>query len=254
LGIILAVHIPVVVVRIINANNVFKSFGLTLSQLLSVRLNDIRNVFRDGLSFVSGGPIANFLCHPLSIILVGVYSESLVTASFAAVISAIILAASFFSLVISPFRGALPEARRRGDYGWIRRMYWLTLFANLTYALVPFVLLTFFGQSLFEFWYQGSVSPNHLILVASGLYILCLAVEVTNYNFLSSLGHLQSASRWLLFKSLTTAAAVWFLALSENPEYIFFAMFFLTCFFSVLPLSVLALTIFKRDSNQTSSE
>ena len=251
LGVILAVHVPVVVLRVINARNVLKSFGLTVTQLFSVRINDIRSVFRDGLSFVSGGPVSNFLCHPLSIVLVGAYSESLVTASYAAVISAIILVASFFSFVISPFRGALPEARRKGDYDWIRRMYWLTLSANLTYASVPFILLTFFGQPIFEVWYQGSVSPHHLILLASGLYVLCLAIEVTNYNFLSSLGCLQSASRWLLFKSISTAAVVWFLAFSENSEYIFFGMFFVAFLFSVIPLSVLVLMIIKRKSMES---
>lgn len=245
LGVLVAVYLPVILARTVNARKVFVYFGVNLKHLFSVRLKDIRRLLNDGLSFVSGGPIGNFLCHPLSILLVGSFSNSSITASFTAVMSAVILAASVFSFLITPFRGAIPEANRRNDFRWIKKMYYSMLLVNLAYSLVPFFIFSFFGDLLFNVWYQGAVTPHYLILSGAGIYMVVLAIEVVNYNFISSLGYVRLASRWLLFKSVVTAFVVWSIAQSGNPEYIFLAMFVINIVFSVLPLSKIAMVVFR---------
>lgn len=218
LAILSAVHLPVLAMRVANAIIVWRMIRPGLQSNLAVTGSDFRRVVQDGVSFVSGSAVSNFLCHPLSILTVGIYADSLVAASFSALMGAVILASAVFGLVMAPFRGALPEASVRGDASWIRRMYTTTLCGNFVYALFPCILFAVFGESLFSVWYQGSVQPSRDLLIPAGLYMLCQAIDVTNYNFLANLGKVKTASRWMLGKSVVTAVVVWSLAAEGRPD------------------------------------
>ncbi|MCK7575652.1 MAG: hypothetical protein MZV65_07010 [Chromatiales bacterium] len=183
-SILIAAHLPVLLMRFFNAQWVWIELRPQLFWLSAKSWIQMQRLLRDGIHFISGTSISNFLCHPFSILVVGAFSSALSTASFAAVMNAVILAASVFGLIMTPFRGALPEAKQRNDISWIRRVYGLILVFNLGYALAACILFAVFGEWLFFVWYQGTISPSPLLLSAAGVYILCLAVEATNSQFL----------------------------------------------------------------------
>ena len=130
------------------------------------------------------------------------------SASFAALMNAIILASSVNSLFVTPLRGAIPEALRSGDHTWLRmamlRMYGI----SAIYGLIVFVVLAVTGERLFEIWYRGAVDPQASELLGAGLYFVVLSIEVTNFTYLSNVGLLPAASRAMLIKGVCSAIAV----------------------------------------------
>lgn len=235
--ILLAVYLPVLGTRCVNAVLVFRTISPINVSILCVRGPRSGHILRDGLSFMSGSTIGNFLCHPLTILIVGASTTSVITAQYAAVMNAVILAASVFALLAGPFAGALPEAHLHGDWTWIRKSYKLTLLSAICYALFPSVLFAVFGQNVFTLWYRGSIVPVHPMLLGAGLYVLVLAAEVINYNFLSNLQCLQSASKWILLKAIITALAVIVLVASGNVVYTFYVLALVQILFSTIPLT-----------------
>lgn len=237
LHILLAVHVPVIAMRIVNAVGVVKIFKIKADDFFALRWTEMRELFKDGISFLSGSTLSNFLCHPFSILVVGATTSAMASASFAAVMNAVVLASSLFGLVMTPVRGALPEAAKKSDTEWIRRAYYFALTISVAYSLVPCFLFSIVGQKIFEIWYGGTISPQELTLVPAGVYVACLAVEVTNYNFLSSLGCLKQASRWLLSKSIAAAALTWVLAETGHADLVFWGLVITSFAFSLIPLS-----------------
>lgn len=239
LAILLAVYLPVLIARSVNALRVWHRLQFANSVVSPQSKVAMRPLLKDGLRFVSGSTISNFLCHPFSILAVGAYSDSMVTASFSAVMNAIILAASVFGLLIAPLRGALPEAHAQADSAWVRKSYVLVMRATLTYALVPCLLLAVCGEWIFGLWYQGAVKPTTSMLVGAGLYVLLLGLEVVHYNFLSSLGQLTRVSRWMLFKSTVSAAIVWWISSSDRADHVFWVLVLAHLLLSTLPLGIM---------------
>lgn len=237
LDILLAVYLPVLCARCLNAVLVSRTINPVNISISCVRGPWSARILRDGLSFMSGSTIGNFLCHPLTILIVGASTTSVITAQYAAVMNAVILAASVFALLAGPFAGALPEAHLHRDWTWIRKSYKLTLLSAICYALFPCVLFAVFGQDVFTLWYRGSIVPVHPMLLGAGLYILVLAAEVINYNFLSNLQCLQSASKWILLKAIVTALAVLVLVASGNVVYTFYVLALVQILFSTIPLT-----------------
>lgn len=239
LSILLAVHLPLLVMRILNAVITARMIGLQLGKLLSVRWRAMRSLFQDGLSFLTGSTVSNFLCHPFSILVVGATASAMTSASFAAVMNAVILASSIFGLVMTPVRGALPEAAQKADTAWIKQAYLAALKISVAYALVPCVLFSVFGQEIFEFWYRGTIFPQQLTLVPAGIYVICLSIEVTNYNFLSSLGQLKIASRWLLAKAVMAASMTLILTKNDQADLVFWSLVITSVLCSLIPLSLM---------------
>jgi len=244
LNVLLAVHLPVLFFRLLNAKRVWIELRPSPNDFSRITKQETQPIICDGLRFLSGATISNFLCHPLPILIIGILTTSLFTASFSAVMNAVILGSAVFGMLISPFRGALPEAARSGDGRWVWRMYGWSLAGSLCYALFPLLIFTLFGQRLFQIWYQGSISPERPILIGAGIYMMCLAIEVINYNFLTSLGKLARASRWMIIKSILTALAVWSIARMGQPVMTFYVLCFINVIFSLIPLSAMIVKLY----------
>jgi O-antigen/teichoic acid export membrane protein len=252
LSILMAAHLPILWMRYLNAIQVWLELRPKIYWPIANSWVHMQSLIRDGIHFVSGSSVSNFLCHPFSILIFGAFSSALSTAAFAAVMNAIILAASVFGLIMTPFRGALPEAKQREDMSWIRRVYVLVLVFNVCYGIAICMLFTIVGDWLFLVWYNGAVSPNRLLLGAAGLYVLCLAVEVTNYNFLASLGQVRSASKWMLGKGIASALILFGMAATELMDYIMWGLVAANVFFSLIPLTVRTTVLLRNDNGTVS--
>lgn len=247
LYILLAVHLPIILVRAINAVVVWIDIS-PRSEDLKRALIHMRDVFKDGLSFVSGTTITNFLCHPFSILVVGLFSAPLTTASFAAVMNAIILSLSAVSLLVLPFRGAMPEAYRSEDHAWLHKTLTLLFGASAACGSIVFLVFAITGERLFDLWYGGTIVPQRTELLAAGLYFFALAIEQTNFTFLSSTGRLAKASRAILIKGLLSALIVLLVIYLGYNFLVFWVLFVCNVLFSLFPLSAMTIAALKRET------
>lgn len=163
---------------------------------------------KSGLQFSSAGMLNNFLCHVFPLLVIGAVSAPNETATFAAVVNAVIIAASFFSVFSIPLLSAVPDAYARGDISWIRKAYRRMLMLNLCYATAIFVVLALIGEWLFRIWYQGTVSPDRAMLSAAGFYLVMLGLESVNFTFLAGLGQISRNSFWMMSKAVLAAALI----------------------------------------------
>ena len=236
----MAVHIPVILARILNTVKVSRYVTLRISDFYITSWYDLAPVLRSGLRFVSGTSISNFFCHPFTILVVGATTPIAESASYAAVINAILLAASLLGYVMSPVRGAVPEAYSRGEFLWIRRAYKATFFSMLLYVAGPSFLLIFFGSELFDFWYQGIVNPASSLLIGAGVYLIFYCIETVNYNFLVSVGFLQKASRVVFSKGIFVAVLSIPVSIYIGSNYVIWIIVVSIAVFSCVPLLVYA--------------
>jgi O-antigen/teichoic acid export membrane protein len=205
LCILVSVHMPVLIARFANTLNVTQKVKLKILDFRVRKWEEISPIIARGIQFVSGTTISNFLCHPFTVIVVGATVPVSQSASYAAVINAILLAVSILGHVMSPIRGAVPEAFLRGELGWIKRAYRISLCAMILYAAVPSLILIFYGSSFFDFWYQGMVSPDSVMLIGAGVYLMLYCIETVHYNFLICIGYLEESSRIVFAKGLLVA-------------------------------------------------
>lgn len=238
LMILVAVHLPVIVSRSLNAFSVITDIWPKIADLRPA-LSHARSLVADGLRFLSSTSLSNFLCHALSVITVGLFAAPLATASFVALMNAVLLFCSALSLVAIPFRSAMPEAQKHGDHEWMRTAKFRLLAANLAIAFLVCLLFSVFGQWLFSVWYQGSVDPSRLALLGASIYCILLAIEVANFTYLSSIGWLEGSSRWLLLRSLSAAVAVLVAASLGYHELVFWVLALFSFAFSFIPLTVI---------------
>lgn len=238
LRIMIAVHLPVILARSINAFGVWSYIAPRLRDLAVARTH-MRNVLVDGLRFVSGTTIANFLCHPFSVLAVGFYATPQSSASYAAVMNAIILASSVNNLVVTPFRAAIPEALKSGDRGWLRKAVLYMTGASLVYGILVCLILGVFGKWLFEAWYGGTIEPQHFELVGAGLYFLVISIEVTNFTYLSNTGFLKAASSAMFFKAIFSAISIITVTHFGYFSLVFWALLANNIVLSLAPLSLM---------------
>ena len=245
LSILVAVHLPVIIARSVNAIDVWFDISPRLRDFAVARTH-MRDILKDGLRFVSGTSVPNFLCHPFSVLIVGLFAMPIASASFAAVMNAIILASSVNSLIVRPFRAAIPEAHQSGDYAWLRKAIARMSGASVIYGLFVFLIFAASGQWLFEIWYGGSVAPQPIELLGAGLYFLVLSIEITNFTYLSSTGFLPTASRLMFFKALLSAISVLGVTYFGYFNYVFWALLGGNIVLSLIPLSAMSISALQR--------
>ncbi len=249
IGILTAVHLPVLTARFLNAVLVLRELRINLSEL-RVGNAHWQKLLGDGLRFVSGPPIANLLCHALSIFTVGLYFGPLPAASFAAVMNGVLLIAAISGYAVSPLRGSLPEAYERGDYVWVTNSYRYAIRAAAAFTAVPLCALIGFGPSIFDFWYAGSVAPSHITTAFAGIYILMASFEVVYFVFLSGLGHLRFASNWILTKGIVSISLVFVASYANQLDLVFVILVIVNALFSFLPLRTRLLTVLRSETTQ----
>lgn len=240
LSILVAVHLPVIIARGFNAIGVWVDISPGLREL-SVARTHVRDILMDGLRFVSGTTVASFLCHPFSVLAVGFFAVPLSAASYAAVMNAIVLGSSVNSFVVTPFRAAIPEAFRSGDYGWLRKAVLRMFGATAANGLFVCVLLVGFGEWLFDTWYRGAVQPQRIELIGAGLYFLALSIESSNFTYLSNTGFLHPASRVILIRAICSAISIVAVTFADHSYLVFWVLLANSIVFSLLPLSAMAL-------------
>lgn len=241
LSILVAVHLPVILARGVNAIGVWFDFAPRSREIAEARTH-VRDILMDGLRFVTGTTLANFLCHPFTVLAVGFFAASLSAASYAAVMSAIILASSVNSLVVTPFRGAIPEAFKTGDHVWLRKAVLRMIGATTVYGLFVCVIFAGFGEWLFETWYSGAVEPQRIELIGAGLYFLLISIEVANFTYLSSTGFLHAAARAMFIKAVCSAIAIVAVTFVDRSYLVFWVLLVNNIMFSLVPLSAMAVS------------
>lgn len=241
LSILVAVHIPVLLARTINAIGIWLDLNPRFHDLAAVQQH-LRSMVADGLRFVSGTTISNFLCHPFSVLAMGLYATPLSSASFAAVMNALILASTVFNLISTPFRSTLTEALQLRDFKWVRRAAIFMFVANGSLGVLGFLVFGVFGEQLFAVWYKGAVAPDSNELWGMAVYFLILSLEVTNFTFLSSIGFLHSASRWTLVKAVFAASCIVLLLASGQFGLQFWVLAMSSVLLSLIPLGIVTVT------------
>lgn len=238
LSILFAVHLPVIIARVLNAIGVWSEIAPHLRDLVAARKH-IRGILMDGLRFVSGTTLANFLCHPFSVLAVGFFTVPLSTASYAAVMNAVILSSSVNSLIVTPFRSAIPEALRTGDHLWLSKAVLRMTLATAVHGLFVCALFVSIGDWLFQIWYNGAVEPQRIEIIGAALYILFISIEASNFTYLSSTGFLDAASRAILLKAVCSAIAIVAVTFFDRSHLVFWVLLINNITFSLVPLSVI---------------
>ena len=238
--ILLAVNLPTILARLWNAIyfikvNTFLRYGFRRPNRAIAS-----SLLKDGALFSFSGSVNNFLSHFFPIIVIGKICEPDYSASYSALIAALIIFSSFFSITAVPLLGALPEARIRNDFRWIRKVYIGVLRSNITFSIVVAAGLWLFGSELFAVWYQGKVNPSGAILKYSGLYFVLLSLEVTNFSFLSSLGHIRISSIFLAIKAILFVGLFLFLSNPVMMQLPFVLLILTNFLFSAIPLTVIS--------------
>ncbi|WOX05440.1 lipopolysaccharide biosynthesis protein [Microbulbifer pacificus] len=238
LSILIAVHLPVTVARIYNAIVVWVQFCSKYTSSAGPVKIRAGAIFKDGLHFVSGTTVSNFLTHHLSILIVGAFCESIVAASFAAVMNSVLLATVVFNHIMAPLRGALPEAKARGDGLWIRRVFINVTMMNSLVGFAIAFLFFIFGTAIFQYWYGGSVVPWPELTRGAGVYILVLTLEITFFGFVTALGYLRFASICMLAKGVAVSGVVFILSSNVIVHGLMWVISAISFFISMLPLAV----------------
>lgn len=241
--IIIAVNFPALMFRFVNAYRFCERnknfFWCDISVLM---YSDILN---DGVKFSVSGALNNFVSHFFPIIAFGMVYSVEKTAALSAVVNALIIFSSFYSLTTVPLSGALPEAKAKNDVNWIKNTYYKLALVNGLYSLVVCFVLYFFGEFVFNVWYRGSVAPSQDLLLSAGIYFVLLGLEVTNFSFLSSVGYLAFATKFLILKSIVYGGLVVFVVMHHSDVSPFYLLFIVTFSLSTLPLSIRSLSFVK---------
>lgn len=239
--ILVAVNLPNIIFRFINAFIFTRKLKFPRCPVRFHSAVPTKGLLSDGVRFSASGALNNFLSNFFSIIVLAKVCAASYVASFSAVINAIVLLASFFSISAVPLSGAVPEAKARNDVVWIKKMYIRVLFVNLIYASTVAILMAFFGADFFEFWYQGSISPDKDLFFASGVYFILLAVEVTNFSFLSATGLISRATIFLAGKAVIYAFALVLLVDQTVVAFPIWLGVSANFIFSMIPLTLISL-------------
>jgi O-antigen/teichoic acid export membrane protein len=238
LKILLAIQMPMLVARFINVVHFSWRHKSLVGGVLNPKMMQVRAFFIEGMHFFLSGSVANFLAHVFPILLIGTLASPEYTSATAAVMNAIIILASFFSLANQPLLGALPEALARDDRAWISRAYRLTLSVNVAFAAGVFAIFSLMGVPLFDFWYQGTIHPSSGMLMFAGVYLLFLAFDVSHFTFLAGCGRLASASFILLVRTSVYAVALYIFAKADMGELPFALLALSCCTLSLIPLAL----------------
>ncbi len=241
LSILIAVHLPVIIARTFNAAGVWADIRPRCRDFMAAQ-GHMREILKDGLRFVGGTTIANFLCHPFSVLVVGIFAMPLASASFAAVMNALVLASAFFAVVSTPMRAPLAEAFKIGDLHWIRQSAKRMLAANLALGLLGFLAFGVLGEHVFALWFQGAVAPSQATLWGAGAYILVLSIEVSNFIYLSSIGFLPIASRLTLLKAGITACCLAIPLSIGHPGLHYWVLATASVIVTIIPLGFVTIT------------
>jgi len=237
--ILCAVQGPVLLARLLNVFDV-----LHRHQALRVRAGLFdghvgRNLLANGLKFSMAGSVSNFLSHVAPIMIVGAACLPTYAASFTAVMNAVIILASIFSMTAAPLLGMVPEAKAREDWGWIERAYRRTMALNLGFAIVVLATFAVAGSTIFDRWYQHSLDFPPMLVTLSGIYLLTLSVDVTNHAFLAGLNRIGAIAFFSMLKAGVAALLLFVLADAAFPAMPFQVMTTASVLLSILPMSIL---------------
>lgn len=237
-AILLAVYLPQLLSRAAGAVRFAAAHRELSPWPPSIDVSLAPSLLRDGLRFSIVGSLNNFLCHGFPVLIIGALASVQETASFAAVMAAITIAASFFAVFSSSMLGGASDAHVRGDAFWLRRTYGRILATNIAYASGILLLLSLAGETIFHVWYQGVVDPQRSALIAAGAYLVALGIESANVTVLNGMGQVALCARWSLLKAVVTAALVAILASKDATTWPFIILAAASFALSAVPLTI----------------
>ncbi len=236
IGVLLAMNIPVVVFRFINSLFVMGKHPRTIPSLRAFRWRICKKLARGGATFSLAGSAGNLLSHVLPVILVGRVFSADITASFAATMSAIVLASGVVSMLCTPLWPAIADSETRGDRGWARSSYHRLVWFVMVFGLFFAVFLALKGPWLFGVWFQGRINPSRGLLAAAGLYFVALCWEASHFTILVGLRRITVASMLVFARSALGALAMIIGLRSRNEATPYIAMFLAVMLVDAIPL------------------
>ncbi len=234
--ILLAAHLPVTAARLVNATLFLTGRRSLLAGAFAWKLG--KRLFGEGVSMSTAASLNHFLAHYFPILLLGSSLRAADAASMAAVMNAVVIFSSFFTIANTPLRGAFPEARARGELGWIRKALRRALSINVGGALVILLLLVTAGETIFGLWYGNSVSPDRFTLIWAGIYFVALGFEASFYILLCAWERVGSASLLLAGRAVAAAVIIASMADVITPTEVFAVLALTTVTLSLFPLGL----------------
>ncbi len=178
-GIVLRVSMPVLllmslgclplanVVNLISIVNWYKPW--LLPRLSLVRRSAVRELLHSGSSFFLI-QIAGAVVFSSDNLIVSHYLGAAEVTPYSVTWRLVGLAALLQSLIFPALWPAYTEAHVKGDYGWIRRTFLVTMKAVIALNLSCVIALLLFGRTLIRIWAGLAAVPSLPLLMAMGMW------------------------------------------------------------------------------------
>jgi O-antigen/teichoic acid export membrane protein len=188
--------------RLANSVWFFWRRAFLVPGLASFRWRDCRMLIGDGLLFSLAGTATAYLCHQFPVIALGWTRGSQASASFAAGITLITMAASVVSMICIPLWPAIADCVARHDYQWARRACRRVLLFTVGVALFVAAALAFAGAPLFAMCFGPSLVFSRSLPWWLGLYFIVLTWEQVHYYILVAMGKVAVSSSIYLSRAV----------------------------------------------------
>lgn len=235
-NIILALNVPVIIFKLINAVWIMRRYPHIIPSLLNFRWSISKNLLKNGIIFSLAGGIGNFLAHILPVIIIGRLFASNVSASFSATMNVIILASGITSMLANPLWPAISSSVAQGDHDWAKRAYRRLLWVVMTFGLLVALFLGLKGEWLFKIWFKGEINPSNELLMAAGLYFVALCWESAHFSILIGLHQIKIASILICMRSIVGVTATVLFISTGNEAFPFISMFMSIFIVDFIPL------------------
>ena len=216
-GMILAVNTPPLIARFVNSIRFMNGRRYLMPRREAFAWSDSKTLLLSGLAFSLVG-IGSFLNHQVPVILVGRTLDTLVTATFAAVMSVFMMGFGMVSMVAVPLWPAIADSLTRGEIAWARGAYRKLLFYSMLYAVLVGAVLMIAGRPVLRLWFGQGINPSESLMALLGFYFVLAMWEYVHYMVLVGLKQIRVPSLIYLGRSLLTVVLVSLLIPKRGSE------------------------------------
>jgi O-antigen/teichoic acid export membrane protein len=202
-----AVQGPPVLSRLANAAWFLWRRPFLLPRWSGFAWRDCRAVVGDGLMFSLAGAATTYLCHCAPVIVLGRTAGTRASASFAAGMTLLTMAAGVISMICIPLWPAIADSIARGDNHWARRAYGRTFFFGIGFAVLAAAAIFTVGGPAFRLCFGAGLTFSSSMLLAMGLYFVVLTWEQIHYSILAAMGRIAPASLIFLARAVLSVLA-----------------------------------------------
>jgi O-antigen/teichoic acid export membrane protein len=200
---------------------------------------DSQNLITNGLAFSIAGILGSYFNHQLPIILVGISLSAQSTTNISIIMAIFMIFFGFINMLIIPFWPAISDSIALHDILWIKRSYKKLLIFSCFYSIVVFFILGFGGQILIQFWFDGMVKPDRILLLFYGIYFVLHAWEYINYMTLVGLNKIRIPSVLYAVRGLFVVVVCYFFVPVYGEVVVGVSLCLSIIIFTMLPLPYL---------------